>query len=185
MKQDESARRDPGRVVALVERVAAQKSNRVAVLGLAYEPDTNVVEESQGVAIAKGLAEKGYNVAVFDPAATEPAKRLLGDTVCYSTDLVERIRDAVVIVLATDWPEFRSLLHQTSSCVPRPVIIDGWRLLRQSSILPDEMSYRAVGIGHPDPSVRERFQRFLKGLAGKSLGSEKEQRMWKAESAGD
>jgi UDPglucose 6-dehydrogenase len=173
----------PGRVVALVERVAPQKSNRVAVLGLAYKPDTNVVEESQGVAIAKGLVEKGYDVAVFDPIATEPAKKLLGDAVRYSGDLVDCIRGAAVIIVATDWPEFRSIMHRTSTCVPRPVIIDGWRLLRQSGVLPEGTTYHALGIGKPDLSVRECLQRFVKGLAGKSLGDGEAQRTEKAESA--
>jgi UDPglucose 6-dehydrogenase len=173
----------PGRIVSLVERAAPHKPQRVAVLGLAYKPDTNVVEESQGIAIAKGIAEKGYEVAVFDPVAMEPAKKLLADTVRYSSDLLDCIRDAAVIVLATDWPEFRSVMHRTANCVPRPVIIDGWRLLRQSSVLRDGMSYRAVGLGQPDLSTRERLRRFVEQLAQPKPVIEETEKGPKAEAA--
>jgi UDPglucose 6-dehydrogenase len=161
---DRLNRSHPDRVVTLVERVTRHKSQCVAVLGLAYKPDTNVVEESQGIAIAKRLVEKGHDVAVYDPIAMESAKEFLGGGVRYASNLVDCIRDASVIVLATDWPEFRSVMYRTANCTPKPVIIDGWRLLRQSGLLPEGMSYQAVGIGQPDRFQQERLQHFIERL---------------------
>ena len=152
------------RIVSMVEDLGFAAPTRAAVLGLAYKPGTNVVEESQGIAIADQLARKGYDVSVFDPVATESAKNALGEQVRYASDLLDCVRDAAVIILATDWPEFRTILHQTGNCVPRPVVLDGWRMLR-SSADPDGTSYCGVGLAQPDSRIRERLQRFVEKLA--------------------
>ncbi len=180
---DRLNRRHAGRVVSLVERVAPHKPQRVAVLGLAYKPNTNVAEQSQGVAIVSQLVKKGYEVVAFDPVATEAAKKLLGNGVQFADTLVDCIRHAAVIVLATDWPEFRSVMHQTANCVPRPVIVDGWRML-VSSTDPDGMSYCAVGVGHPDRETRERLRCFVEQLAQPKSAVEEKGEGPRAEAAG-
>ncbi|HEX5326732.1 MAG TPA: nucleotide sugar dehydrogenase, partial [Acetobacteraceae bacterium] len=68
------------RIVSLVSRLAAPES-AIAVLGLAYKPDTPVVEQSQGMMIARRLAETSYRVLVCDPIALESAAAVLGDLV--------------------------------------------------------------------------------------------------------
>jgi UDPglucose 6-dehydrogenase len=161
---DRLNRNQPVRIVSLVEQLGLDIPRRVAILGLAYKPNTNVVEESQGVAIARQLAEKGFEVSVFDPVAAEPGKRMLGDIVRYAASVAECVRDAAVIIIATDWPEFGSVFHQTLNAVPRPLIIDGWRLLRSSCEL-DAFSYRGIGIGRPQLEVREQLRRFVDQLA--------------------
>jgi UDPglucose 6-dehydrogenase len=157
-------RRQASRIAAIIEQLNLQGSKRIAVLGLAYKPNTNVVEESQGVAIASLLAAKGFEVSVFDPVATESAKPVLGDAVEYANTGADCIRGAEVVVLATDWEEFRSIPYQLANSDPRPIILDGWRLLRSSAWL-DAVSYRAVGIECPEHKMRERLQRFVETLA--------------------
>jgi UDPglucose 6-dehydrogenase len=154
----------PGRVVAMIEELAPNP-RRVAVLGLAYKPHTNVVDESQGIAIASQLADKDFEVSVFDPVAIEPARALLGGAVQYATSVAECVRDAAIIVIATGWPEFSSVFQQTEALTPRPLIIDGWRMLRSSIPPSDGISYRGVGIGRPDHETSERLRRFVEQLA--------------------
>lgn len=161
---DQVNHRQAGRVVGLVNRLSSGKAQRVSVLGLAYKPDTNVVEQSQGIAIACQLVREGYDVAVFDPAATENARRALGDSVHYASNIADCVRGATVIVLATDWPEFRSLFHQTANNVPRPAIVDGWRMLRGSSGF-DDIGYHPVGLGGSNLETRERLRHFAESLA--------------------
>jgi UDPglucose 6-dehydrogenase len=154
----------PGRVVSMIE-LAPNPTRRVAVLGLAYKPHTNVVDESQGIAIARQLADKDFEVTVFDPAAIEGARILLGGAVHYATSVAECVRGAAIIVIATGWPEFSSVFQQTENSTPRPLIIDGWRLLRGSVPSSDGISYRGVGIGHPGYETRERLRHFVEQLA--------------------
>jgi UDPglucose 6-dehydrogenase len=168
---DSLNRSQAARIVALVERATSQQVGRVAVLGLAYKPDTNVVEESQGIAIAMTLVERGYEVSVFDPAAVETARAVLGEGVEYASSVAECVRDVAAIVIATDWPEFRNVMHQTGNSVPHPVVIDGWRLLRSSAQL-DGMSYCGIGLGQSDSRIQERLQLFVEKLTQPTLVTE-------------
>jgi UDPglucose 6-dehydrogenase len=154
----------PGRVVAMIEDLAPNP-RRVAVLGLAYKTHTNVVDESQGVAIAQQLADKDFEVAVFDPVAMESARKVLGTAVVYAGGVAECIGDASIIVIATGWPEFASVFQQTEHMRPRPIIIDGWRQLRASVPASDRISYRGVGMGHPGHQTGERLRHFVEQLA--------------------
>jgi len=151
------------RIASMVEELGFRVPDRIAILGLAYKPHTNVVEESQGVAIARQLVHKGYEVSVYDPVATEPARKYLDGTVRYAASTADCMRGASVVIIATDWPEFRSVHHQLANSTPCPMILDGWRLLRSSPGL-DPVSYRAVGVGHPQREMRERLQNFVKQL---------------------
>lgn len=161
---DKMNRAQPERIISIIERLNLPEPKRVAVLGLAYKPNTNVVEESQGVAVSRLLANKGFGVSVFDPVAMEPTRKLLGGMVRYADSVADCIRSAQVIILATDWAEFRSLPYQLAGSKPRPMILDGWRMLRTSHGS-DEMSYLAIGIERPQREARERLRRFVEELA--------------------
>jgi UDPglucose 6-dehydrogenase len=160
---DEINRRQATRIVSMVEQLNLGDSRRVAVLGLAYKPDTNVVEESQGVAIARLLAQKGFRVSVYDRVAMEPAREKLGHAVEYGGSIADCVRSAEVIVIATDWADFQLIAYQLANSKPRPLILDGWRVLRSSSGV-NEMSYRGIGIGYPQRDSRERLRRFIEKL---------------------
>jgi UDPglucose 6-dehydrogenase len=152
------------RVVSLIERCGLRAPDRVAILGMAYKPNTNVVEESQGIAIALALADKGYEVSVYDPLATDLAKNVLKDAAQCAGSIVECMRGAKVVVIAADCPEFRLVYHQTANETPRPLILDGWRLLRSTAGF-GTVGYRAIGIEHPQHETRERLRRFIEKLA--------------------
>lgn len=170
------------RVVSLIEQCGFQKPDRVAVLGLAYKPNTNVVEESQGIAIARELVDKGYGVSVYDPAAIDTARNVLKDEVRYAASVADCARGASVVVIASDCPEFRVVFDQTMNAAPRPLIIDGWRLLHSTQGL-DPVCYRAVGIGQPSHSNRERLRQFVEQLARPATMAEEASRPTKAEAA--
>lgn len=103
----------------------------VGILGLTYKPDTGVLEGSPGLALAAILSDSGVReINVFDPVATDAARRLSGDAVraCSSAGEVLERSDAVVI--ATPWNEFARLpVGVLTGTKRRPVVIDCWRLL--------------------------------------------------------
>ena len=105
-----------------------------AILGLSYKPDTEVVEESQGVGVAKRLLARGARVVVYDPAAMENARPLLQGDVTFAKSPAECARQADVIAITTPWPAFRTLSAQDLKAgAPRPVILDCWRVLQKES----------------------------------------------------
>lgn len=119
-------RRQIGRITSLVLK-HVDASREVAVLGMAYKPDTPVVEESQGVMIARDLAARGVSVAVFDPLAMEGARWALKDNVRYAQSLEDAVRNASTIVIATPSKEYA----EAATLLDRPTVtvIDCWRVL--------------------------------------------------------
>ncbi len=102
----------------------------VGILGLAYKPDTDVVEESQGLQLAQRLLSQGVTVAVYDPAAMDNARKVLKGSIAYSSSVTDCARSSDVIVVTTPWKEFKFLtgeaLNHTNG---RPTVIDCWRFL--------------------------------------------------------
>jgi UDPglucose 6-dehydrogenase len=145
------------RLVAHV-RARAAPGSRVGILGLAYKPNTPVVEESAGVALALRLSKAGYLVAVSDPMALESARASLGTTAA-AASMQACAREADVLVITTPWPEYSSLdpllLQRTGR---RAVIIDCWRVLPKERFreaadvvyLGDGDDWRSAG-GENDP----------------------------------
>jgi UDPglucose 6-dehydrogenase len=119
-------RRQVGRVVALVQRLGGAGA-AVAVLGMAYKPDTPVVEESQGVLIARALADAGHSVLIADPLALEAALGVLGDMVEAVSDAATAIGYAEVVVIATPAREWAAL--KPADFPRRIVVVDCWRVL--------------------------------------------------------
>jgi len=130
-------------------------SGTVGILGLSYKPNTDVVEEAQGLLLAQRLLQEGIPVAVHDPAAMENARRTLsglGD-VRFASSPEECIRQADVAVLTVPWNHFRHLepSHLGRRSLPR-VLIDCWRLLEKQGF-EDTVEYIPLGRGR-EPAVR-------------------------------
>lgn len=121
-------------LASLVEREFL-KSDRIAILGLAYKPYTDVVEESQGVLLARELDQRGFSVLAFDPIAMGAASKVLSPRIHMTSTLEECVEQADVLVLVTPWPEFgnlTSLLQIRREKIPS--IVDCWRMLNGDAI---------------------------------------------------
>lgn len=106
------------------------KNGAAGILGLSYKPLTNVVEESQGLALAQYLLEQGVQVIAFDPAAMENAQSRLNGQVHFAESMESCAARADVLVITTPWNEFRGLRPNHLKCsAVRPALIDCWRIL--------------------------------------------------------
>jgi UDPglucose 6-dehydrogenase len=103
------------------------RGGTVGILGLAYKPDTPVVEESPGLLLAMRVAEGGTRVIAYDPAAMGSARMVLGDKVAFASSAAECAEKADVLVLTTPWEEFKRL--DPASLKPGAVVVDCWRVL--------------------------------------------------------
>jgi UDPglucose 6-dehydrogenase len=121
-------RRQVARILAQI-RSHVRPGAPAGVLGLTYTPNTDVVEESQGLQLAKALADEGYRVTVYDPLGMESAERVLNQSVRYARSAEECVRDAHLVVIATPWDEFRKLRPQQFAHNPPRVVFDCWRIL--------------------------------------------------------
>jgi UDPglucose 6-dehydrogenase len=136
------------RLVDVVDRVAKADAV-VGVLGLAYKPDTTVVEESVGVGLANELAGRGRRVVVHDPLALESANSHLAGSVQPETTATDVLKLADVVVITTPWAEYRQIAAYGSG---RPlVIVDCWRMLDEANV---DGSVELVRLGSAPEEIR-------------------------------
>jgi UDPglucose 6-dehydrogenase len=102
----------------------------VGILGLSYKPDTEVIDESQGVMLARHLSREGVRVCAYDPAAIANAQKALGAAVTYSESMEACAGEAAVLVIATPWRQFAALRPENLSKSGRPVLFDWWGILK-------------------------------------------------------
>jgi UDPglucose 6-dehydrogenase len=120
--------------LARVVQSRLKAGNAVGILGLAYKPDTAVIEESPGIALARLLGNAGYEVNVYDPVATEAGVEALGGLARGSSSAAELLAHSDVAVIATPWPEFAELPTEALEREGRKtVVIDCWRLLPEGA----------------------------------------------------
>lgn len=123
------------------------KGGKVSILGLSYKPDTNVIEESQSVEIAKELSEKGISVIVYDPAAMENAKRIL-NKVFFAESLKEAVEESDIIVITTPWEEFKNIEPSYfKGKGQQKILIDCWRILDPTKFK-GIAKYLPIGVNH-------------------------------------
>ncbi|MBV8601367.1 MAG: UDP-glucose/GDP-mannose dehydrogenase family protein, partial [Candidatus Eremiobacteraeota bacterium] len=100
--------------------------SRIAVLGLAYKPDTGVIECSQGVMLARWLADAGFSVAVHDPKAMRSAADAL-PAVEVARSAEDALKGAALGVITTPWKEYARIDPQ--ALARAGAVIDCWRIL--------------------------------------------------------
>jgi UDPglucose 6-dehydrogenase len=101
---------------------------RVAVLGLAFKPDTDDVRESPAFPIIARLQAAGASVVAYDPVAMEQARPRIPQ-VTLAPSLEQAVQGAEAILLVTRWEEFRRVPALVRSMKPAPLFVDGRRLL--------------------------------------------------------
>jgi UDPglucose 6-dehydrogenase len=136
------------RIAEIVEK-EVKSDGRIAILGLTYKPDTNIVEASQALDIAQTLAERGHSVKVYDPLGIGNAKELLDDKVEASKSSQDCLKDAQICIIATPWNEFKKLSPEDFTKCGPIVIIDCWRILNRDSF-EKKVKYIGIGLGQED-----------------------------------
>ncbi|HYI44718.1 MAG TPA: UDP-glucose/GDP-mannose dehydrogenase family protein [Actinomycetota bacterium] len=116
-------------VRAAVEKVKDalwnMEDKRIAVLGLAFKPDTDDIRLSPSLALARQLLDEGAHVVGYDPVAGLEAKGEIPDLEVVNT-MWEACEGAHCVVIATDWQEFKDAdLERLRSTMAYPVVVDG------------------------------------------------------------
>ena len=81
----------------------------IAVLGLTFKPETDDMRDAPSLPIVSRLAEEGANIRAFDPVGMDHARDMLPASVHYCTDALDAVTGADVLVVVTEWNEFRAL----------------------------------------------------------------------------
>ncbi len=124
----------------------------VAVLGLAFKPNTDDVREAPALAIVEELLRRGARVQAYDPAAMDQARRLLPQ-VDYRADAYSAAEGADALVLVTEWNQFRNLdLGRLKGLMRRPLLLDLRNVYEPEKATAFGFEHHGVGRGHRPPA---------------------------------
>ncbi|MGI8749776.1 MAG: UDP-glucose dehydrogenase family protein [Thermoleophilaceae bacterium] len=130
----------------LQKHLGSLEDKEIALLGVAFKPDTDDVREATSLVLAARLAGEGANVRVFDPVASANADgKLGGATVCASA--MEALTGADAAVLVTEWPEFAELDWggEVKSAMAQAVLVDGRNFLDREALREAGFDYEGIG----------------------------------------
>ena len=126
--------------------VGALDGTRVGLLGLAFKPNTDDTRDSPAIAIAEGLLAEGASIQAFDPAAMNNARAALGDRVIYCDDAYTACAEVDVVVIATEWNQFRNLdLGRLRASMRSPVVVDLRNVYEPARMRELDFDYTSVG----------------------------------------
>ena len=133
--------------VRMIEKALAPLDDkRVAVLGLAFKPNTDDMREAKSSEIAARLVELGAQIRAYDPVAAENARRVLPAGVVYCDSPYAAATDADAVALVTEWNEFKLLnLERLRAVMRRPIVFDGRNLWEPERMRRLGFEYHSIG----------------------------------------
>ena len=122
------------------------KGRKIAVLGLAFKPETDDMRESPSIEIITTLSEAGAQISAYDPAAMEEAKHLLPDTISFADSAQNCLEGADGAVVVTEWNEFRALTpHLFAQLMAGNVLVDLRNIYEPEQMHEVGLTYLSIG----------------------------------------
>jgi UDPglucose 6-dehydrogenase len=122
------------------------RGKTVALFGLTFKPETDDMRDAPSIPIVGRLAEDGATIRAFDPAGMEQAKPILPDGVVYCTSALDAAQGADLLVVVTEWNEFRAIAPERLREAMRGDLIVDLRNMYESARL-RAAGFRYQGIG--------------------------------------
>ena len=125
--------------------VGELKDKKVAILGLAFKPETDDMREAPSVGIIRSLMEQGAKITAYDPVAIAEAKKMLPE-ITYADDEYAAVTGAEVLVFVTEWNQFRALdMARIRDLMKTPRIADLRNIYEPEDMRELGFDYVAVG----------------------------------------
>jgi UDPglucose 6-dehydrogenase len=130
----------------LQKHLGSLEGKQVALLGVAFKPDTDDIREATSLVLSGRLQGEGAHVRVYDPVAAQSANSMLaGARICDSA--LDAVEGADAVVLVTEWPEFAEL-DWTGDVKRRmrvPLVVDGRNFLDRDALVGAGFTYEGIG----------------------------------------
>jgi UDPglucose 6-dehydrogenase len=113
---------------------------------LSFKPDTDDIREAPSVYILEDLLQQGYEITVYDPAATKNIKRIFGNKITYVDDPYQAVNQVAALLILTEWNEFKQIdLKKVKKLMAKPLIIDGRNLYPVETLSQMGFTYISTG----------------------------------------
>ncbi|MFC4775868.1 UDP-glucose dehydrogenase family protein [Paenibacillus sp. GCM10023252] len=140
----------------LREAVGGLAGKQIAVLGLAFKPNTDDMREAPSLTILPELLKQGASIRAFDPIAEEAARKLLPAEVQYAATVEQTVAGADAVVILTEWSDITGMdLAAIRSLLKQPIIIDGRNCFAPSDMEKNGYVYHSIGrqpVNQPEAS---------------------------------
>jgi UDPglucose 6-dehydrogenase len=125
------------------------KDKKVAVLGLAFKPETDDIRNAPSIYVIGELQKEGAQLRLYDPVAMNNMKTIFPEDspkIVYAENPYDALKDANAMLLITEWDEFKSLdLNKVKDSMANPIVIDGRNLFDPQDVRSLGFEYYSVG----------------------------------------
>jgi UDPglucose 6-dehydrogenase len=138
------------KMVEKIEKVMGNvKGKTIAILGLAFKPQTDDIREAPSMVIIEELYKKGVKIKAFDPQAMEEAKKKLKHLkeIIFCKDEYEAIEEADALVIITEWNQFRRLDFARIKKIMKDIYIFDLRNIYSKEIIEKENGFKYFSVG--------------------------------------
>ena len=119
---------------------------KVAMWGLAFKPETDDMREAPSLVLIDLLLDAGCQVMAYDPVAIPEARRRIGERIAYAKNIYETVEGADVLMIVTEWKEFRlPAWARIRSLMKTPLILDGRNIYNIAEIEEAGFTYHCIG----------------------------------------
>lgn len=135
----------------LVKKINAYFNNqlqgkKVALWGLAFKPNTDDIRDAPAIDMINALTSAGATITAYDPEAMPNVKNKIGDKIAYASNQYEALTGADILVIATEWSEFRTPDFEIiEKELPSKVIFDGRNLFDVAKMKQLGYHYESIG----------------------------------------
>lgn len=129
-----------------LERFGDLQGKSIALLGLAFKPNTDDMRESSAIDVTEELLNLGANVIAYDPIAIPNAIKMLNTQIEYTKTMKEALYEADCAFILTDWEEFKKIeLSRFQNLMKEPIIFDGRNCFSLSDVQKYDIEYHSIG----------------------------------------
>ncbi len=124
------------------------KDKKIAVLGLAFKPETDDIRNAPSISVIHTLQSEGAQLFLYDPKAMDNMKRVVpeSDKVVYAESPYEAVKDTNALLIITEWDEFRCLdLKKIKELMANPILIDGRNIYAPEEVRKLGFEYYSIG----------------------------------------
>ena len=130
----------------IIKAVGDVKGKTIAILGLAFKPETDDMREAPALVVIDKLLNDGATVRVFDPIAMDECKRRIGDTVTYCKNMYDAADGADVFALMTEWRQFRMpSWNVIKKVMTGNIVVDGRNIYDRQELEEQGFLYTRIG----------------------------------------
>lgn len=119
---------------------------KIALWGLAFKPNTDDIREAPALVLIDRFLKRNANITAYDPEAMENVRRVVGTKITFAQNMYAALNDADVLVIATEWSEFRNPdFERIKSSLKSPIIFDGRNVFDTDKMEALGFSYYSIG----------------------------------------